>query len=112
MENIKLRQLAIEFCDKHTYANEDDIYNFLVENEYRIAHNYDRTCIKDDFIFELEELGYNIKAIPQDLIENMLYSYEEKFEDYGTDCGWKSLLYSTIDWYKEDLEEYKLDDCE
>lgn len=36
MENVELRKLAVEFCKNHNYANEDDIYIFLVELEVMI----------------------------------------------------------------------------
>ena len=110
MENIKLRQLAVEFCDKHIYANEDDIYNFLVDNEWRIADNYDKTCHKEDIMFELEEREYNINAIPDKLIDSILYRFEDMLGDYGNECGWRTILNNTMDYFEEDLEEYKLEE--
>ena len=108
IENIKLRQLAIEFCDKHTYANEDDIYNFLVDNEWRIYCNYDRNTHKENLIFELSEKNYDTDKIPNNLIDSMV----ERFEDFLYNDGyrWNTIMNDVIFDYCEDLEEYKVED--
>lgn len=107
MEN-KLRELAKEFCKQHTYANEDDIYNFLVENQWKIYADYQRQSFKNMIKMELDEQGdYNIKKIPEKLLDIMAEEFEEQIfsEDNFRDC-----INETLDWYEEDLEEYKIEE--
>ena len=108
MENNKLRELAIEFCDKHAYANEDDIYNFLADNQWKIYCDYDRNTHKEKMIDELTEKEYDTNKIPDDLIDDMV----ERFEDfyYDDNYRWVDIMHDVIYDYEEDLEEYKLEE--
>lgn len=108
MENVKLRQLAIEFCDKHTYANEDDIYNFLVENQWKIYCDYDRNTHREKIVGELEYNDYAVDKIPEELIDSMVERFEDIFYDDDSNPYDNCIRY-TIDDYEEDLEEYKLE---
>ena len=110
MENVKLRQLAIEFFENNLNPTEDDLYDFLVDNEWRIANNYEKSCHKEDIIYELEERLYNISKIPDNIIESILEHFEDSLGDYGNECGWRTILNNTIEWFEEDLEEYKVEE--
>ena len=110
MENIKLKQLAIEFFENNLNPTEDDLYKFLVDNQWKIADNYDKDCHKEDIICELEERGYDVSKISNKLIDDILYYFEDKLGDYGSECGWRTILDNVIEWYEEDLEEYKLEE--
>lgn len=106
MENIKLRQLAIEFCDKHTYANEDDIYNFLAENQWKIYADYQNQTFRNEINYFLTRNDYDADKVPNDIIESMLERVEDHLE--STD-EFEHIFEYVIDDYKEDLEEYKLE---
>lgn len=122
MENNKLKELAQEFFDKCiTFQRVDDqikafrvesLYKFLVDNQWKIADNYDKDCHKEDIICELEERGYDVSKISNKLIDDILYYFEDKLGDYGSECGWRTILDNVIEWYEEDLEEYKLEESE
>ena len=109
MENNKLKELAKEFCKKYSNPTEDDLYDFLVDNEWRIANNYEKSCHKEDIIYELEEREYDVSKISDELINDMLYRYEDSLGDYGSESGWRTILNNIIEMYEEDLEEYKLE---
>ena len=105
-----LDELSRVFFEKYPQPTKEDLYNFLVENEYKIANNYDKNCHKEDIMYELEDREYNISAIPPELIDDILYYFEDKLGDYGSESGWRTILDVVIDWYEEDLEEYKLEE--
>lgn len=107
MENNKLRELAKEFCNKNKYMNEDDLYIFLVENQWKIYADYQKQSLKNVVKQELDEQGFDVKNISEGIIEQMAFSLDELIfdEDNFRDC-----MNQTIDWYKEDLEEYKLEE--
>lgn len=111
-KDAKLNLLAIEFFQKYSNPTEDDLYDFLVEKEWSIADNYDVKCHREDIIFELEESEYDVSKISEDLINDILYHFEDKLGDYGSECGWRTILDNTIEWFEEDLEEYKLEEDE
>lgn len=109
METNKLKELAKRFFENKQNPTEEDLYEFLMDNEYKIAQNYDRNCHIEDIKFELEEQGYDIKNISNELIVNIVWHFEDRLGDYGNECGWRTILDNTIEWFKEDLEEYKLE---
>lgn len=110
MENIKLRQLAIEFFENNLNPTEDDLYKFLVDNEWKIYCDYDRNTHKEKMIDELTEKEYDTNKIPDDLIDDMV----ERFEDfyYDDNYRWVDIMHDVIYDYEEDLEEYKLEGSE
>ena len=112
MQNKKLEELAKEFFENNAKPTEEDLYKFLVDNEWKIADNYDKACHREDIIFELEDREYKISAIPTKLIDDMLYYFEDKLGDYGSECGWRTILNNVIEWFEEDLEEYKWEEKE
>ncbi len=109
MENIKLRQLAIEFCDKHIYANEDDIYTFLADNQWKIYADYDKYTHKEMIIGNLDYLGYPTTKIPDKLIDLIVERFEDILYD-DNDNHFENCIRYAIDDYEEDLEEYKVED--
>ena len=109
MENIKLRQLAIEFCDTHIYANEDDIYNFLADNQWKIYADYDKYTHKEMIIGNLDYLGYPTTKIPDKLIDLIVERFEDILYD-DNDNHFENCIRYAIDDYEEDLEEYKVEE--
>ena len=108
MEN-KLRELAKEFCKQHNYAKEDELFEFLVDKEWQIYCHYDKMSHKDKIIGELENNDYEVNKIPDDLI----YSMVERFDDilYDDDDNYfDNCVRYVLEDYKEDLEEYKLEE--
>lgn len=105
----KLKLLAIEFFQKYSNPTEDDLYDFLVEKEWSIADNYDVKCHREDIIFELEEREYDVSRISEDIIESILWHFEDQLGNYGNECGWRTILDNAVEWFEEDLEEYKLE---
>lgn len=107
MENNKLRELAKEFCKQHSYANEDDLYNFLEVNEWRIYAHYQKQSLENTIRTELDEYNFDAKRIPETLIESMAYDLEEQiFDEYE----FRDMMSNIIDFYKEDLQEYAVED--
>lgn len=109
METNKLKELAKRFFENKQNPTEEDLYEFLVDNEYKIAQNYESSCHMEDIKYELEEQGYDFKNINNELLGQILYRFEDKLGDYGSECGWRTILDNTIEWFEEDLEEYKLE---
>ena len=109
MENNKLRELAKEFCKKNKNMNEDDLYIFLIDNQWKIYADYQKQSFENAIRTELDEQDFNVKDIPENIIQEMGLSLEETLleENHFRDC-----INETIDWYKEDLEEYKLEENE
>lgn len=110
MENNKLRELSKAFFENNEKPTEYELYKFLVDNEWRIYADYQKQSFKNMIKMELDERGdYNIKNIPDKLLDIMAEDFEEQIfsEDNFRDC-----INETLDWYEEDLEEYKLEDCE
>jgi hypothetical protein len=107
MENIKLRQLAIEFFENHLNPTEDNLYKFLEDNAWKIYADYQKQSFENIIRMELDEQDFNVKDIPEYIIQEMGISLEETLleENHFRDC-----INDTIDWYKEDLAEYKLEE--
>ena len=106
MENIKLRQLAIEFFENHLNPTEDDLYDFLEENEWRIYDDYQINSFKNIIKIELDEAGYDVKNIPEKLLDFMAKDLEESAFD---EDRFRDGINGLFDWYRRDLEEYKLE---
>ncbi len=109
MENIKLRQLAIEFCDKHTYANEDDIYNFLEENQWKIYADYDKISHRQMVVLTLESRDFKVNEIPDKLIDLIVERFEDILYD-DNDNHFENCLRFAIDDFGGDLQEYAVED--
>ena len=105
MENIKLRQLAIEFFENHLNPTEDDLYDFLEENEWRIYADYQKQSLKNTITTELDE-DFDVSKIPDNLIDDMAFTLEEMVYD---EYDFRDDMHELLDYYKEDLEEYKLE---
>lgn len=106
MENNKLRQLTNEFFNKCEIITKDALYQFLVDNEWKIANGYEKSCHREDILFELDEMGYKSNKVPTDIIDDILERYEDHLADSEE---WHWMLKDIISDYDCDLEEYKLE---
>ena len=109
MGNNKLKELAQDFCNKYSWANVDDLYNFLIDHQWRIYYDRVTQMLRDSIEQELDELSFDVEKIPNSLLKQMEYDLEGQFHDeqHLRDC-----LNTTIEWFKKDLEEYKLEEKE
>ena len=108
MENIKLRQLAIEFFENNLNPTEDDLYNFLADNQWKIYADYEKYTHKEIIIANLEYLDYKINDIPDTLIDSIVERFGDILYD-DSDNHFANCIRYAIDDYEEDLEEYKLE---
>lgn len=106
MESNKLKSLAQEFCDKYSYSNVDDVYTFLVDNQWKIYDDNLTQMLRNSIEQELDELGFDVEKIPNSILTHMEYDLESQFfdEQHLRDC-----LNTTIEWFEQDLEKYKLE---
>lgn len=109
MENNKLREMAKNFCKNHQDTNEDDLYIFLVDSQWKFYADYQKQSFKGVIKQELEEQDFDVNNIPDKLIDDMAFNLEEEVFDEG--C-FRDCISDVFDFYKEDLEEYKVEDCE
>ena len=109
MGNNKLKALAQEFCDKYSWANVDDLYNFLIENQWKIYDDLLTQMLRSSIEQELDELGFDVERIPNSILAQMEYDFEGQVHDeqHLRDC-----LNTTIEWFEKDLKEYKLEENE
>ena len=107
-----LDSLVKEYFDKYPHPTPSNLLVFLNENQNKITANYMYIYHREDVINELEYCDYDINRIPNDIIEDMTDYYEDQLSDYGCDCGWHSILNNVIEYFEEDLEEYKTGDEE
>ena len=108
MERVNvLEQLVDEYFEKYPQANKSTLLVFLNENQYRVSQNYEHECRREDVIYELADSDYNTDIIPTELIEEMTDYYEDQLGDWGSENGWRYILNNVIDYFKEDLKEYK-----
>ena len=108
MKNNKLKELAREFCDKHKETNEDELFKFLADNQWKIYCDYDKNTHKEKIIDELAEKEYDTNKIPDDLIDDMVEEFEDFF--YDDNYRWLDIIHGVIYDFEEDLEEYKLEE--
>lgn len=101
------KELIDKFLGEHSNPTRKDLYNFIINNEWRFCDTYMRNCHRQDIIDELIEREYETDKIPDDLIANIVYYFEEKLGDYGAESGWRIVLDWTLDEYEEDLAIYK-----
>lgn len=117
MGNNKLRELAQEFFDKCIiFQGVDDqlkafrvenLYNFLVDNQWKIYCDYDKNSHKEMIIGNLEYADYDTSKIPDDLMDSLVERFEDLLYDDG-DNVCDNCIRDVIDEFEEDLEEYKL----
>ena len=109
MENNKLRELSKAFFENNEKPTEYELYKFLVDNEWRIYAHYQKQSLENTIRTELDEDNFDVKRIPETLIESMAYDLEEQiFDEYE----FRDMMSDIMDFYKEDLEEYKLEEDE
>jgi hypothetical protein len=107
----KLKELSIEFFENHLNPTEEDLYNFLVDNEWRIYADYEKNTHKEIIIANLEHMGYNTTKMSDKLIDSIVERFGDILYD-DNDNHFGNCIRYAIDDYKEDLEEYKLEGCE
>lgn len=102
--NKKYEKMINNFLAEHEQPTAEDLYNFIIDNEWRIYSEYEKMCRKEDLLILLEENGINREIVPEKLIDSMLETYEDRLADSDE---WHFILHGVIDDYEEDLEEYK-----
>lgn len=107
MENNKLKELAQEYFATYKTIDEQSLYTFLADNQWKIYAYYQKQSLEDTIRTELDEDNFDVKRIPETLIESMAYDLEEQiFDEYE----FRDMMSNIIDFYKEDLKEYKLEE--
>lgn len=109
MENIKLRQLAIEFFENNLNPTEDDLYNFLAENQWKIYADYDKMSHKEMVVITLESRDFKVNEIPDKLIDLIVERFEDILYD-DNDNHFENCLRFAIDDFGGDLQEYAVED--
>ena len=94
-EQSKLQQIAEDYFKTATEINKETLFNYLINNEWKIADNYEKSCHLEDIKCELEEreIEYDDK-----LLYDVLYRYEDKLGDTEE---WRIILNNAIDWCLE-----------
>lgn len=107
--NKTYEKMINNFLAEHEQPTAEDLYNFIIDNEWRIYSEYEKMCHKEDLLIMLEQREYNVDKLPNDLIDSIL----ERYGDHLTDSEeWHYILNDIIDDYEEDLEEYKTNEGE
>lgn len=109
MVNNKLKELAKDFARKYSseYITPRHIYDFLVKNQGDIYTDYQRQIFRSEINYFLTRNDYDADKVPNDIIEFML----ERVEDHlNSDDEFEHIFEYVIDDFKEDLEEYKLEE--
>ena len=107
MENIKLKELAQEYFATYKTIDEQSLYTFLADNQWKIYADYNRNTHREKIVGELEYNDYDVDKIPEELIDSMVERFEDIFYDDDSNPYDNCIRY-TIDDYEEDLEEYKI----
>lgn len=94
-EQNKLQQIAEDYFKTVTEINKETLFNYLINNEWKIADNYEKSCHLEDIKTELEE-----REIEYD--DKLLYDILDRYEDkLGDTEEWHIILNNVIDWYLE-----------
>lgn len=119
MENNKLKELAQEFFDKCIiFQGVDDqlkafrvenLYNFLVDNQWKIYADYDKMSHRQMVVYTLENRDFKVEEIPDDLIDSITERFDDILYD-DNDNYFESCLRYAIDDFGEDLQEYAVED--
>lgn len=102
--NKTYENMINKFLAEHKQPTAEDLYNFIIDNEWKIYHEYEKMCHKDDLFIELTEMGHNPYLISPDIIESILYTFEDRLSDSD---DWHYILKNTIYDYEEDLKGEK-----
>lgn len=102
--NKKYEKMINNFLAEHEQPTAEDLYSFIIDNEWRIYREYEKGCRKEDLLILLEEDGIDRESVPEKLIDSMLETYEDRLTDSDE---WHIILNDVIQDYEEDLEEYK-----
>lgn len=119
MKDYELEKIAQNLVDNVQELTADNIYSWLVDNEWRIYSHREKEYHREDILNELqnrneryveecEEKGIepNPKHIidaTDDLVDTILYNYEDRLGDSGE---WHDIL----DYVLDDMELGALDD--
>lgn len=117
MENNKLKELAQEFFDKCIiFQGVDDqlkafrvenLYNFLADNQWKFYSDYQKKSLFETVYYELENRDFEVDEIPQNIIDEMAMSLEERIYD---EDRFSSIIEVVFDDYAEDLQEYAVEE--
>lgn len=103
----KILDLAKEFCEKHKDTNEDELYNFLADNQWKIYSDYQKKSLFETIYYELENRDFEVDEIPQNIIDEMAMSLENRIYD---EDRFSSIIEVVFEDYAEDLQEYAVED--
>ena len=107
MENNRLREIAKEFCEKYEGTNENELYNFLADNQWKIYADYQKKSLHQTIYYELECRDFEASKVPEHIIDDMAVVLEERVFDEDRFCD---IINNVIDDYAEDLQEYAVED--
>lgn len=107
MEKNKLKELSVEFFNNHPSPTENDLYNFLVDNGWRIYADYQKKSLHQTIYYELECRDFEASKVPEHIIDDMAVVLEERVFDEDRFCD---IINNVIDDYAEDLQEYTVED--
>ena len=102
--NKTYEKMINNFLAEHKQPTAEDLYTFIIDNEWRIYHEYEKMCHKEDLLIMLDDNEIDRETVPEKLIGSMLETYEDRLADSDE---WHFILNGVIDDYKQDLEEYK-----
>ena len=102
--NKTYEKMINNFLEQHKQPTVEDLYTFIIDNEWRIYSEYEKGCHKEDIYIFLEEDGFDRENLPDTLINNMLETYLDWLSESDE---WHFILNNVLNHYKEDLEEYK-----
>ena len=93
-----------EICEENNLP-----FDVIERNLWKLSDIYDKSCHIEDIKTELAGYDYDVDKIPDEMLEHMLDTYEEWLADYGSECGYNSIIREVIGWYEKDLKEYELE---
>lgn len=93
-----------EICEENNLP-----FDVIERNLWKLSDIYDKSCYLEDIKTELAGYDYDVDKIPDNLLESILETYIDKLADWGSENGWNYIIDDTINLYKNDLEEYKLE---
>ena len=107
MQNEKLRELSKKFFDRVSNPNEVALYDFLLDYGWVIYDNYRKMSMVQTITTELENRDFEVGEIPQNIIDEMAMSLEERIYD---EDRFFSIIDVVFEDYAGDLQEYAVED--
>lgn len=107
MQNEKLRELSRKFFNRVSNPNEVALYDFLLDYGWVIYDNYQKMSMAQTITTELENRDFEVREIPQNIIDNMAHDLTEHIYD---EYRFQSIIDGVIKDYAGDLQEYAVED--